>query len=217
VAVEARWADNQYDRLPALAADLVSRGVAVIYAGSLVASLAAKAATGTTPIVFGVGADPVKSGLVASFNRPGANVTGVAALIESLGPKRLELLHELLLEVPVFNMLVNASNPTAQAQAGEILAAAQTIVQRLQVVNVSGKSELEGAFSTLAQQGARGLLVVPEPVLINSRGQSLHWRHAIQFRPYIRCVNSLMSVVLSVTEPTLVKQIAKPESTWARF
>ena len=154
VAIEPRWAEDQYDRLPALAADLVSRRVAVIFAGSLVSSLAAKAATATVPIVFSIGADPVKSSLVASFNRPGANVTGTAALIESLGPKRLENCIELPPEVPVISMLVNASNPTAEAQAGEIRAAARTIVQQLQVGNVHSKSELEQAFSTLVQQGA---------------------------------------------------------------
>jgi putative tryptophan/tyrosine transport system substrate-binding protein len=171
VAVEFRWAEDQYDRLPALAADLVARRVSVIFAGSLVASLAAKEATDAIPVVFSIGADPVKSGLVASFNRPGGNVTGVAALIESLGPKRLELLHELLPEAPIISMLVNSSNPTAEAQAQEIQAAAQTDVRQLQVVNVKGKSELEHAFSTLIQEGARGLLVVPDPVLINNRDE----------------------------------------------
>jgi putative tryptophan/tyrosine transport system substrate-binding protein len=170
VLIEARWANNQYERLPVLAADLVEHRVAAIYSGSLIATLAAKSATSTIPIVFGVGADPVKSGLVASFNRPGGNITGIAALIESLGPKRLEVLHELLPEVSSINVLVNSSNPTAQAQAEEIRKAAPNIAQ-VEVVNVGGKDELEPAFLSLAQKGARALLIVPDPVLINSREQ----------------------------------------------
>ena len=116
MTIEYRFADNQYDRLPALASDLVSRRVSLIIGNGLVSSLAAKKATDTIPIVFGIGADPVKSGLVKSFNKPGGNVTGVAILIEALGPKRLSLVHELLPDVRMIGTLISATNPTAEAQ-----------------------------------------------------------------------------------------------------
>jgi putative tryptophan/tyrosine transport system substrate-binding protein len=181
VAIEYRWAEGQYARLPKLATDLVERGVAVIHAGGLVSALAAKAASSTTPIVFNVGADPVKAGLVASFNRPGGNLTGVAGLIEALGPKRLGLLNELLPKVPVIGVLANASNPTAQTQVEEIKAAAQTIARQLYVVSVRDKNDLDTDFTILAQDGVGALLVVPDPVLIENRAQivALAARHAI--------------------------------------
>jgi putative tryptophan/tyrosine transport system substrate-binding protein len=181
VTIEYRWAEGQYDRLPKLAADLVERRVAVIHAGGLVSALAAKAASSTTPIVFNVGADPVKAGLVSSFNRPGGNLTGISALIESLGPKRLGLLNELLPKASVIGVLANAGNPTAEAQVAEIKAAAQTIAQQLFVVSLRDKNDLDTEFSYLARGRVGALLVVPDPVLIDNRAQivALAARYAI--------------------------------------
>jgi putative tryptophan/tyrosine transport system substrate-binding protein len=182
VTIEYRWADNHYDRLPALASDLVSRRVSVIVGNGLVSSLAAKKETDTIPIVFNIGADPIKSGLVTSFNRPNANATGVAALIESLGPKRLGLLHELLPNVGVVGILFNANNPTAEAQVEEIKEAARSIALSPQVVSVHDRGEnLEEAFSILNQQRAGALLVVPDPMLIDNRDRivALSANHAI--------------------------------------
>ena len=148
VTIEYHWADNQYERLPALASDLVGRRVSVIYAAGLVSALAAQKATDTIPIVFGVGADPVKSGLVTSFNKPNGNATGVAILIESLGPKRLGLVNELLPDVRVIGILFNSTNPTAEAQLEELRTAARAIGLSLQVVSIHDKGhDLEEAFT----------------------------------------------------------------------
>jgi ABC-type uncharacterized transport system substrate-binding protein len=171
VRIEYRWAENQYDRLPALARDLVERRVAAIYAPGLVSALAAKEATTAIPIVFGVGADPVKAGLVASFNRPGTNLTGMADLIEALGPKRLEVLRELLPNVTTIGVVANISNPTAAAQTREILESPRTNTQQIKVGNVTGKNDIEEAFAALIRDNVGGLIVVPDPILINSSDQ----------------------------------------------
>src|SRR4029077_10873161 len=171
VRIEYRWAENQYDRLPALARDLVERRVAAIYAPGLVSALAAKEATTALPIVFGVGADPVKAGLVASFNRPGTNLTGMADLIEALGPKRLEVLRELLPNVTTIGIVANISNPTAAAQTREILESPRTNTQQIKVGNVTGKNDIEEAFAALMRDNVGGLIVVPDPILINSSDQ----------------------------------------------
>ena len=154
----------------------------MIYAAGLVSALAAKKVTDTIPIVFGVGADPVKSALVASFNKPNGNATGAAILIESLGPKRLGLVHELLPDVRVIGILFNSTNPTAEAQLEELRTAARAIGLSLQVVSVHDKGhDLEEAFTTLDQQKAGALLVVPDPDLIDRRDRvvALAASHAI--------------------------------------
>ena len=130
LSIEWRWAEGQYNRLPSLAGELISRGVAVIVALDAPASFAAKAATKTIPIVFLTGADPVKTGLVDSFSRPGGNLTGVSVLISILGPKRLELLRELLPSASTIALLVNPSNPNVAADAPETEAAALKLHQR---------------------------------------------------------------------------------------
>jgi putative ABC transport system substrate-binding protein len=127
VTIEYRFAEQQYDRLPALAGDLVGRRVAVIVGFGLVSSLSAKKATDTIPIVFGIGADPVKSGLVTSFNKPNGNVTGVTILIQELGPKRLGLVHDLLPDAKVIGILFNPTNPNAEAGLEELRTAARSI------------------------------------------------------------------------------------------
>jgi putative tryptophan/tyrosine transport system substrate-binding protein len=128
LAVENRWAQNQFDRLPALAADLIQRQVAVIVASGLPSSLAAKGATKSIPVVFVVGADPVQVGLVASLNRPGGNLTGFSQISGELGAKGIEILHELLPSTPAFGFLVNPRNPIAELTMRDVLVAAVSVV-----------------------------------------------------------------------------------------
>jgi len=159
VAVEYRFAEIQYDRLPALAADLVLRRVAVIVASGTLASLAAKAATKTIPIVFTVGTDPVALGLVASLNRPGANVTGSAALVSDLSPKQLQLLHELLPNAGLLGVLADPAFPDTQSVIIDLQAAGRTLGLQLVVVNARTESDLETAFATFSQQRVGAVLV----------------------------------------------------------
>src|SRR6516162_3575855 len=143
VAVEYRYAENQFDRLPALAADLVRRRVAVIVAGGIEAALSAKAATTTMPIVFGTNADPVALGLVASLNRPGANVTGIANLGAELAPKQLQLVRELIPNAAMFGVLADPAFPSFQSVTTDLQAAARTLGLRLFVVNAGNESDIE--------------------------------------------------------------------------
>jgi ABC-type uncharacterized transport system substrate-binding protein len=161
VAIEYRWAQYQSDRLPRLAAELAHRHVSVIVtAGGLPAALAAKSATPTIPIVFQVGFDPVKAGLVASLNRPGGNITGVANISSELNAKRLELLHELVPNAGVIAVLVNPTNPpNAETTSKDVQAAAQALRLQTQVLRASTDREIEAAFATLVQQGAKALFV----------------------------------------------------------
>jgi len=165
VTIEYRSADDHYDRLPALAADLVRRQVAVIYtAGSTAAALAAKAATQSIPIVFVVGSDPVQSGLVASLNRPGGNLTGVTVLQSELTAKRLEILHEV---VPTATLIAHLSNPAnpifANAELREVQAAGRVLGLRVLTLNASSSSEIEAAFESLIQKKVGALLLGADP------------------------------------------------------
>jgi len=160
LAVEYRWADSQYDRLPALAADLVARHVTVIVPiGGAPATVAAKAATSTIPIVFNMTADPLDLGLVASLNRPGGNLTGVTMLGVELEAKRLELLHELVPTAALIAMLVNPNNAQAQTQSREVEAAARAIHQQVLILRAGTEREVESAFAAAVQANAGALLV----------------------------------------------------------
>jgi putative ABC transport system substrate-binding protein len=175
-AFEYRGAEFQYDRLPSLAADLVRRRVAVIVATTVLAARAAKAATKTIPIVFATGADPVASGLVASLNRPGGNVTGIADLQAELGPKRLQLLHELLPNAATLGVLADLAVPDVQSIVADLQAAARTLGLQLVVANASTDSDLEPAFATFSQQRVGAVLVYTSAQLAAA---ALAARHAL--------------------------------------
>jgi putative tryptophan/tyrosine transport system substrate-binding protein len=164
-------ADGHYDRLPSLAAELVGRDVAAIFAADLPSAVAAKAATKTIPIVVASGADPVKVGLVDSLNRPTGNLTGVSVIMSLLGPKRVELLHELL-PVNAIALLANPGNVNIKADEPEIRAAADRLKQHLEVLTASTESDLEAAFATMVQHRVGSLIVMPDPFFI-SRGKQL--------------------------------------------
>ena len=171
LAFEYRWAEGNYDRLTAEAAELVRRGVAVIFAASLPSAIAAKAATTTIPIVFVMGADPVKLGVVASLNQPGANVTGVYQFYGALGGKRLELLRELIPTASLIAVLTNPKNPNAEDHLADIEAAARAMGQRILVVPVSADAEIAAAFAKMAQERANALLVADDPFFTVRRHQ----------------------------------------------
>src|SRR5262245_49826011 len=157
IAIEFRWAD-QYDQLPALAADLVHRQVTVIAASGLPAAVAAKAATATIPIVFQLASDPVALGLVASLNRPGGNLTGLTSLNEEMGPKRLELLHEVVPTATTIGLLMNPTSPNLETLSRDMLAVARTLRVDLPVVQASNERDLDTVFGSLAQLQAGGLV-----------------------------------------------------------
>ncbi len=169
VAIEYRWAEGQNDRLPALAADLVRRQVAVIVAPDSASALAAKAASMTIPVIFLIGGDPVKLGLVATFNRPGGNITGVSVLFNTLVAKQLEALHETVPQANFMGLLVNPTNPNAESDTRDVQAAANVLGQKLVVVKGSTESELETVFVTLAQQRTGALVVSADPFFVSRR------------------------------------------------
>jgi putative tryptophan/tyrosine transport system substrate-binding protein len=181
IAIEDRWADGQYDRLPALAADLVSRQVTVMAADFLPAALAAKAATQTIPIVFLIGSDPIGSGLVSSVNRPTGNVTGVAFMFTRLGAKNLELLRALVRDVTSIAALINPINPNSEPQLKDLQTAASTLGLSVVAVRASTDQEIEGVFPTLPQRQIRALLITADGFLISRQDQlvKLAARHAI--------------------------------------
>ena len=190
VAIEFRWAEDQADRLPALAADLVRRQVAVIVCNSL-AAVAAKAATTTIPIVFGSGADPVKLGLVASLNRPGGNVTGVFFFTNDLEAKRLGLLHELIPKAVIVAALANAKFPDVADRLRELDEAARTAGMQLDVINASTATEIDAAFTAFAQRRPDVVIVVADPFTTARRYQiaALANRHAL---PVIHSVSEFV-------------------------
>jgi putative tryptophan/tyrosine transport system substrate-binding protein len=171
VAIEYRWAQDQYDRLPDLAADLVRRQVAVITVDDTPSAIAAKAASTTIPIVFAIGGDPVKLGLVASLNRPGGNVTGVSFMAAALGAKRLGLLHELLPGAVRIAVLVDPKLPLTEPFVSDVRAAALVIGKQIEVLYASTGREIETVFASLAQKPVDALLVGPASLFSNRRVQ----------------------------------------------
>jgi putative ABC transport system substrate-binding protein len=183
VAIEYRFADGQYDRLPSLALELVSRRVSVIVAtGGLQSSLAAKRATSTIPIVFTLGSDPVKFGVVSSLNRPDGNITGVALLAYLLDAKRVELMHEVVPNASALALLVNPNSPAqADAQYVEVEAAARRFAQQCFLVKASNADEIELAVASVAERKGSALVVSADPLFLSRRDQlvALTARYAI--------------------------------------
>jgi ABC-type uncharacterized transport system substrate-binding protein len=190
VAMEYRWADGRYDQLPALAAELVRRPVAVIVASAPPAALAARAATSTLPIVFSGGIDPVKLGLVAGLNRPGGNITGVSQFSTALEGKRLELLHELVHHAAVIAMLVNPTFAGTDAITDDMQAAARALGLKLNVLKASSEHDLEAAVASIGQLGAGALVVASDPFFFGRRDRvvTVVAHHAVpaiyQFREF---------------------------------
>jgi putative ABC transport system substrate-binding protein len=206
VAIEYRWTEGRNDRLPVMVADLVHRQVAVIAATSTTAALAAKAATTTIPIVFEMGDDPVRLGLVASLNRPGGNVTGVTQTNVEVAPKRLQLLHELVPTASVMALLVNPADPTiAETTTKEMQAAAHTLGLQLHVLNASTERDFDAVFAKLIQLRAGGLVIGGGPFLIARQEQlaALTVRHAVpaifQYREFAMA-GGLLSYGADITE-----------------
>ena len=181
VHIAFRWAEGQYDRLPALAADLVARRVTVISVFGPLAALAAKAATMTIPIVFSVGVDPVDIGLVASLNQPGGNLTGVTLLTTSLGAKRVGLLRELIPKADLIALLVNPNSPDSAPQVADVQVAAREAGQRVMVLNATTDPDIDAAFATLSRQRIGGLMVGGDQFLDTRRDRivALAARHSM--------------------------------------
>ena len=198
VSIEYRWMTDSYDPLPAMAADLVQRQVAVICAFGPPAVLAAKAATTSLPIVFVTGADPIKFGFVASFNRPGGNITGIWVVTAVLAQKRLELLHELVPKAELFALLVNPTSPVGEPQTRDAQGAAQALGLKLRVLSAATENDFDQVFATLIQERADALLVSADPFFYSRREHlvALAARHTIptlyEIREYAE-VGGLMS------------------------
>jgi len=206
VIIEYRWADDQYDQLPKLAADLVQRRVAVIATiGGNAASMAAKAATRTIPVVFHGSVDPVEVGFVASLNRPGGNMTGVVTLNMDTGQKRLELIHELVPAANTIALLHNPTNAVAEIQSKDLQAAASKLGLNLYVLHASSEGEFDTAFDALRQLRAGGLVIGTDGFLVSRSQQlaALTLRHAVpaifQYRAFAEA-GGLMSYGGSVTD-----------------
>jgi putative ABC transport system substrate-binding protein len=182
LAIEFRWAEGRIDRLPGMAADLARRPVSVIVvAGSVTAALAAKGATTTIPIVFQTAADPVAFGLVASLRRPGGNLTGATSLNMEIGPKRLELLHEIAPAATIVALLINPTDPTAATYSRDAQAATRALGLELHVLRASTEREIETAFTTLAELHVGGLVIAPDGLFNTRRRElaALTVRHAL--------------------------------------
>jgi putative tryptophan/tyrosine transport system substrate-binding protein len=206
VAFEYRWAEDHYERLPALAAELVGRGIAVLIAiGGGTSAVAAKSATATIPVVFAAGSDPIKLGLVTSLNRPGGNVTGVNFLTEMLVAKQFEVLYETIPRTPLIGFLVNPASALSEAETKSMLAAAESLGQKLVIAQARTDSELEAAFVALVGQRAGALTVMGDAFFLSRRDKlvELAARQAIptiyNLREYA-IAGGLMSYGTSITD-----------------
>ena len=204
VKIEYRWAEGQYDRLPALVADLIRHQVAMIFVGGPAAPVA-KAATATIPIVFVNGLDPVKFGLVASLNRPGGNATGIYLFTNTLERKRLELLHELVPKATAIAVLVNPTNPNAETVSHDLQAAARTLGLQIDIVNASTERDIDAAFATILQRAEGALVVGNDPYFTGRRDQlvALAARDALPAVYSLResaAAGGLMSYGTSITD-----------------
>ena len=164
VAIEYRNAEGHYDRLPAFAADLVQRNVSAIAVFGFPAVLAAKAATKTIPIIFATGVDPVAAGLVASFNRPGGNLTGISMLAPAMATKQIEMLHEIVPKAEVIGVIMNPTNPGHERSLAGLQAGARVLKIQLSVVRVTTEQEIDEAFASLSQQGVGAVIFLPDPL-----------------------------------------------------
>jgi putative tryptophan/tyrosine transport system substrate-binding protein len=206
VAIDFRWANLQYDRLPALTADLIRNRVTVIAAvGGIHSGLAAKAATSTIPVVFVSAGDPVGFGLVPSLSRPGGNITGISMVTVELAPKRLQLLHESVPSSGAIAMLVNPTSPYLGPETKDVQAAARVLGREVRVFNARAERDIDAAFATLVQQGAAAVLVSGDPFFDSQRDRlvALAARHAIpaiyQWREFAT-IGGLMSYGSSITD-----------------
>ena len=189
VRIEYRWAEGRYERLPALAADLVRRQVSVITAaGGEPSALAAKAATFTIPIVFTSGGDPVKLGLVTSLHRPGGNATGIHLLYGLVGPKRLELLRDLVPGTGVIGMLVNPAFPSAEQEMKDVLAAGDALGQQIHIAKALNEGEIDAAFASFVERRVDALVISTDPFFLSRRRQliALAARHAVPVLYFLR-------------------------------
>jgi putative ABC transport system substrate-binding protein len=205
IAIEFRWAEGRYDRLPVMAADLAHRQVAVIFACATPSAVAAKGATSTIPIIFAVGGDPVKFGLVKSLARPDGNATGINFFTTALGQKRLGLLHELVAKGAMIGFLANPSNPNTTRSTEEAQAAAEQLGHKLIIVNASAVAEIDTAFATLVQANVGGLVVDADAFFVARRVQitTLEARHGIlatHLSSEFVAVGGLMSYASSIPD-----------------
>jgi putative ABC transport system substrate-binding protein len=205
VTIDYRWAEGQYDRLGAMAAELARQPVAVLVAGAEPAVLAAKAATSTIPIVFSIGSDPVELGLVASYNRPGGNATGINMLTTTLEAKRLGLLHQLVPQATTLGVLLHSDYPTAERQLSDVQTAVRAANLQIHVLRVSNDHEIDAAFETIAQQHIAALTVVGSTFFDARREHlvALAARYAVpamyQFREYA-AAGGLMSYGIDLAD-----------------
>jgi len=205
VAMEFRWAENRYDRLPALALDLARREVAVIYAGNVVSALAAKTATAAIPTVFVSGIDPVELGLVASLNRPGGNLTGISMFAGGLAAKRLGLLHELVPKAALTAVLVNPKNANSAVQVRDLEAAARAIGRQIHLLEAEAEGDFEAAYGKLSSARAEALAVGADPMFNNHRDRlvalaALHSMPAIYEWREFTAAGGLMSYGTSLSD-----------------
>jgi putative tryptophan/tyrosine transport system substrate-binding protein len=206
VAIEYRWAEGQYERLPGLAADLARRGVAVIAAtGGTVSSLTAKRATATIPVVGVFDGDPVTAGLVVSLNRPGGNITGISLVASVIEAKQLELLRELAPTATVFALLANPTNPNSETISRDLVTAARSIGLQLHVLHATAERELDSAFQSLAELRAGALMIATDPFFLDRRARLValtasHGIPAIYGRREYTALGGLMSYGTSLAD-----------------